>query len=106
MVNPLVSGLPVMPVAPIAAESERSAALPEAARQVTAAMSSTDSNNATEGNNLLRHGDPSNALEKAVGQANDNLRAWSTGMRFDTDPASKRIGLSSTASTTGQVIEP
>src|SRR3546814_20710673 len=67
-------------------------------------MSSTDSNNATEGNNLLRHGDPSNALEKAVGQANDTLRAWSTGMRFDIDPASKRIVISIIDSKTDKVL--
>lgn len=104
MVNPVVSGLSATSIAPMAVEPERPVVLPEASRRVAAITSSTDPNNATQGSNTSNAGNPSNGLEKAVKLVNDNMRAWSTGMRFDIDPGSQRVVISITDSKTGEVL--
>lgn len=47
---------------------------------------------------------PKSALEKALDAVNDNLKAWSTGMRFDMDDDTKRLVISIVDSATGDVI--
>jgi flagellar protein FlaG len=49
-------------------------------------------------------GNPPTPLEKAIALANNSLHAWSTGMRFDIDPASGRTVISITDSQTGEVL--
>jgi len=93
-----------IPVSSIAMEPDRPAALPEPSQQVTSANAGTDSNNATAGNGLPQDPSQSGQLEKAVAAANDSMQAWSTGMRFDIDPTSKRVVISIIDTKTGKVL--
>lgn len=103
MVNPIVSGLSTASISPIAAEPGRPAAMPDVSQQVTAAMSSTNTNDSTQGDNPL-NGGSQNALEQAIKRANNTLQAWSTGMEFRVDPDSRRVVISITDSKTGKVL--
>jgi flagellar protein FlaG len=44
------------------------------------------------------------SLEKALEQANDKLKAWSTGMRFDVDEDTQRVVISIVDTDTGEVL--
>lgn len=44
------------------------------------------------------------ALEKALEQANDQLKAWSTGMRFDVDEDTQRVVISIVNAQTEEVL--
>jgi flagellar protein FlaG len=44
------------------------------------------------------------SLEKALEQANDKLKAWSTGMRFDVDEDTQRIVISIVNTDTCEVL--
>lgn len=103
MVNPIVSGLSATAINPIASEPGRPAAIPDVSQQVTATMSSTNSNGSTQGDNPLKNGSQS-TLERAITHANNNLQAWSTGMEFKVDPDSNRVVISITDSKTGEVL--
>lgn len=47
---------------------------------------------------------PPSSLEKALESVNDSLKAWSTGLRFDTDEDTHHLVVSIVDSTTGDVL--
>lgn len=49
-------------------------------------------------------GDQQTSLEKALELVNNNLQAWSTGMRFDVDSDAQRVVISIVDSSTGEVL--
>ncbi|GAB2909333.1 flagellar protein FlaG [Paralcaligenes ginsengisoli] len=103
MISPLA---PIQAQAsPVPAEAVRPATVPDPAQQVTAAQDTLNSNTATAGkpqpDTSSQAMDP---LEKALKRVNSNLQAWSTGMRFDVDPDSKRIVVSIIDNATGAVL--
>lgn len=103
MVNPLASMTGSVPVALTGFDLERPAAAPEPAVNVTAtaeAFSSNDSANSSQKNTL----EPKNPLEKALELVNNNMKAWSTGMRFDVDSEAQRVVVSIIDNATGEVL--
>jgi flagellar protein FlaG len=103
MATPAVSGVPVFPAASAAGGADYAAAarpLPSARTTATgeALPASPASGRETTA------GTPPTPLEKAIALANNSLHAWSTGMRFDIDPASGRTVISITDSQTGEVL--
>lgn len=103
MISPLA---PTQPQAsPMPAEAIRPAAMPDAAQQVTAPQETLNSNTATAGKPQAgTNGDTVDPLEKALKLVNSNLQAWSTGMRFDVDPDTRRIVVSIIDNATGTVL--
>lgn len=107
MVNPIASGMPHTPQAPMAADFERPPAAPEAVVTVTPSSDARDSGSATTGPGsgaLTNAYDSSNPLEKALALVNNSMEAWSTGMRFDMDEEAQRLVVSITDSETGEVL--
>jgi len=49
-------------------------------------------------------GAPKSSLEKALESVNENLKAWSTGMRFDMDKDAQRLVISIVDTSTGKVL--
>ncbi|UHL65285.1 flagellar protein FlaG [Paralcaligenes sp. KSB-10] len=103
MISPLA---PIQAQAsPVPAEAVRPATVPDPAQQVTAAQDALNSNTATAGKSQPgTNGQAMDPLEKALKLVNSNLQAWSTGMRFDIDPDSKRIVVSIIDNATGTVL--
>lgn len=107
MVNPIGANAGSMPYVPAAADVTRPESIPEPAVQVTASDKASNSgsastapkqqpNDQTESENA--------SLDKALEKVNDNMKAWSTGMRFDVDPEAERIVVSIIDSATGEVL--
>ncbi|MDS1141148.1 flagellar protein FlaG [Pusillimonas sp. SM2304] len=107
MVNPITPGAAAATYGLPSSQPERPVSLPEPAVQVTAASEATDSGNATGGTLNRQDGqqpDGSAPLEKALEMLNSNLKAWSTGMRFDVDPEAQRVVVSIIDNETGDVL--
>lgn len=101
-------GLPsAVPAATPAVNIERPALIPEPAVRVAELEPVVDTalpNGATV--QTMGHVglDAMNPLEKALHLVNNNLEAWSTGMRFDLDPDAQRIVVSIIDSASGEVL--
>lgn len=107
MVNPINPGAAAATYGLPSSQPERPPSLPEPAVQVTAASEATGSGNATSGTLNRQDGqqpDNSAPLEKALEMLNNNLKAWSTGMRFDVDPEAQRVVVSIIDNETGDVL--
>lgn len=114
MINPLGSSIPGASIAATTAEFERPASRPEPARHVTPVgpalsgeMPDADAGmpGARAGASTAQGGlDAMNPLEKALQLVNNNLKAWSTGMRFDLDAEAQRVVVSIIDSETGEVL--
>jgi len=103
MVNPLTPNSSVsLPVNPVALEIERPV-LPEPARQVTPSAEVIEAGDSTQRRTASDAGS-GNALEQALEDVNSNLKAWSTGMRFDVDPEAQRVVVSLIDNETGEVL--
>src|SRR5690606_27072282 len=73
--------------------------------QVTASAEARDSNGAKTGERQEgRQPDGSDPLEKALEEVNSNMKAWSTGMRFDVDEEAQRVVVSIVDNETGDVL--
>ncbi|HET8596484.1 MAG TPA: flagellar protein FlaG [Castellaniella sp.] len=94
-------------LAPVA--SERAASQAEAAVHVTAAENAQSSpfpqSNQQDGMLKSYPEAPKSSLEKALEAVNDNLKAWSTGIRFDMDPDAQQLVISIVDSASGDVIK-
>ncbi len=103
MVNPLTPLTGSVPIALTGLDLERPAAAPEPALKVTATAEAFSAGHSTDTNqkNTL---DPKNSLEKALELVNSNMKAWSTGMRFDVDPEAQRVVVSIIDNDTGEVL--
>jgi flagellar protein FlaG len=113
MMNPVAPGLQgSLIVAPI--DLDRPVSLPEPAREVTpvgpalnGALPDTRAGKQVSGAVVYTAQgqlDGMNSLEKALHLVNNNLKAWSTGMRFDLDADAQRIVVSIVDSDTGEVL--
>lgn len=105
MVNPIASGVAAVPFGAPSADFERPVSLPEPAVQVTKPSETLNSGNSTstqrDREDLPKGLDP---LAKALDMLNNNMKAWSTGMRFDVDPEAQRVVVSIIDSETGDVL--
>src|SRR5690606_8946903 len=105
MVQPIASSVAAMPFGAPSADVERLVSLPEPAVQVTKAsetVSRADSTSTRRSDEDLPEAlDP---LAKALDMLNNNMKAWSTGMRFDVDPEAQRVVVSIIDSETGDVL--
>jgi len=109
MIHPIGNQLtPASLGLPLAA-SERPAGKPEPAVQVTANenVQSGTSRQADQQNAGLKPNPelPQSSLEKALEAVNDNLKAWSTGMRFDMDKDAQQLVISIVDTASGDVIK-
>jgi len=106
MVNPINPGIANAAYGLPSSQPERPVSLPEPAVQVTVASEAKDSGNATSGLQNQQNGQPdeSASLNKALEALNNNLKAWSTGMRFDVDPEAQRVVVSIIDNETGDVL--
>lgn len=105
MVSPIAPGVAAVPFGAPSADFERPVALPEPAVQVTKSSETKDSGSSTsterDSDNAPDGLDP---LAKALDMLNNNMKAWSTGMRFDVDPEAQRVVVSIIDSETGDVL--
>lgn len=105
MVNPIAAGASAVPLDAPRPEVNRPANMPEPAVQVTSspeARSSGSSTTSQRGETDQSDGD--SPLDKALEALNDNMKAWSTGMRFDVDAEAQRIVVSIIDSESGEVL--
>lgn len=105
MVNPIAAGASAVPLDAVRPEVSRPANLPEPAVQVTSAPEAHSSGSST----TSQRGDPAplnadDPLDKTLETLNDNMKAWSTGMRFDVDAEAQRIVVSIIDSESGEVL--
>jgi flagellar protein FlaG len=103
MVNPLTSMTGSVPIALTGLDLERPAVAPEPAVKVTATAEAFSTSSSTDANrqNTL---DSKNPLEKALELVNSNMKAWSTGMRFNVDPEAQLVVVSIIDNETGEVL--
>lgn len=104
MATPAVSGVPAFPAASAAGGTDHAVtahALPLVDTPVTGGTAPAGSASRLE---AVPAGQASTPLDKAIALANSSLHAWSTGMRFDIDPASGRVVVSITDSQTGEIL--
>ncbi|UYO94986.1 flagellar protein FlaG [Pollutimonas sp. M17] len=105
MVNPIASGVTAMPFGTPSTDFERPVSLPEPAVTVTKSSETLNSGSSTstqrEAEELPEGMDP---LAKALDMVNNNMKAWSTGMRFDVDPEAQRVVVSIIDTETGDVL--
>lgn len=104
MVNPLTSNLSTsLPTNPVSLDIERPV-LPEPAREVTAAGETVGADNPNRQLSGRQEHTDGKSLEQALGDVNDSLKAWSTGMRFDIDSDAQRVVVSIVDNETGEVL--
>lgn len=109
MIHPIGNQLASSSLGLAAPVSERPAALPEPAVQVTPADDAQSGRfkkqaDARElgGQQIIEP--PKSSLEKALESVNNSLKAWSTGMRFEMDEDAQRLVVSIVDSETGDVL--
>lgn len=109
MIDPIGNNLSAITGHSTLLAAERSAQQSEPAVRVThteesQANGSSTSQSQTRTQEDARPGDPKSALEKALDLVNSNLKAWSTGMRFDIDEDAQRVVISIIDSSTGEIL--
>lgn len=104
MVSPIAPGVAAVPFGAPSADFERPVALPEPAVQVTKSSETKDSGSSTSTERESDIPDGLDPLAKALDMLNNNMKAWSTGMRFDIDPEAQRVVVSIIDSETGDVL--
>lgn len=106
MVDPVARGTSHA-IPPSMVDFARPPALPQAAVVVTPPEQVPNSGTATTGSNAVSTdavNDTMNPLEKALEMVNNNMKAWSTGMRFEVDPEAQRVVISIVDTATGDVL--
>ncbi len=104
MVNPVAAVATAIPYSTSNSEPERPVSQPEPAVRVTASSETRSSGTATSGKRDNPKPDEGDSLDKALEAINDNMKAWSTGMRFDVDEDAQRVVVSIIDSETGKVL--
>lgn len=109
MIDPIGSNLPTLTSTSSLLAAERSGQQPDPAVRVTRteesqANGSSTSQSQTKVPDEPQLGEQKSALEKALDLVNNNLQAWSTGMRFDVDEDAQRVVISIVDSSTGEVL--
>jgi flagellar protein FlaG len=110
MINPIINHPAAIAADPTLLVAESLAQQPEPAVQVTGTEevlpnglpASQLSGKTQQG--ATRSSEQRISLEKALEQANDKLKAWSTGMRFDVDEDTQRVVISIVDTDTGEVL--
>lgn len=103
MVNPIATGLAAAPYA-LPTDLERPASLPEPSVQVTKAEQTLNGGTATTAQRQQELPEGMDPLGEVLEALNNNMKAWSTGMRFDIDPEAERVVVSIIDSETGDVL--
>lgn len=109
MIDPIGSNLSALTSTSTLLAAERATQQSEAAVRVTRteesqANGSSTSQSQTKMPGETQFGDQKTTLEKALELVNNNLQAWSTGMRFDVDEDAQRVVISIVDSSTGEVL--
>ncbi|CAM5190430.1 Flagellar protein FlaG OS=Castellaniella defragrans OX=75697 GN=HNR28_000393 PE=4 SV=1 [Castellaniella defragrans] len=78
--------------------------VPPAAAAARAPSAPSQATNQSAAHAAQAPGLPGSALEKALEEVNDSLKAWSTGMRFTMDEKAQRMVVSIVDTETGRVL--
>lgn len=103
-VSPLhpAAPVPVAPVSVAAPLAPTDAAPALTASAVAAAASATDSNGTRDPSSDTSQ--PTQTIEKALEDINEQMKAWSTQLQFEVDPDINRVVVSVVDSTSGDVV--
>lgn len=109
MIDPIGNNLSAITSNSTPLAAERSAQPAEPTVRVTSAEGSQANGSSTSQSQTkipgeVQFGDQKSALEQALEQVNNNLQAWSTGMRFDVDEDAQRVVISIVDGSTGEVL--
>lgn len=109
MIDPIGNNLSALTSSSTLLAVERAAQQTESTVRVTRseepqANGSSTSQAQTRMPGETQFGDQPTSLEKALELVNNNLQAWSTGMRFDIDQDAQRVVISIVDSSTGEVL--
>ncbi|MBV6273196.1 flagellar protein FlaG [Alcaligenaceae bacterium CGII-47] len=110
MIDPIGNHLSALTGNPMPLASERAIQQAQPAVRVTSTEESHANGSSTSQSQTRlpgeskQAGDQQTALEKALELVNNNLKAWSTDMRFDIDEDAQRVVISIVDSSTGKVL--